>query len=218
MKEKRDCKIVQDLLPNYIEKLTKEETNAYIEEHLKSCKECEKIFQNMKSKLELSNSIEEKREVNYIKKYNIKIKILISSIIIILLISLGLVTYGYKYFREGYFKAANELYEMVSEKMYPKAFYATIEEIYDTEVYGIIGVKVKGLNINDINHRREFYFDFPIDNIGDNFKIKWKGSNIKLEQLKAGQKVTIYYYGDILEEDLPYLNETRMIEVLDDEL
>ena len=27
MKEKRDCKIVQDLLPNYIENLTNEETN-----------------------------------------------------------------------------------------------------------------------------------------------------------------------------------------------
>ena len=27
MKEKRDCKIVQDLLPNYIDGLTNEETN-----------------------------------------------------------------------------------------------------------------------------------------------------------------------------------------------
>ena len=32
MKEKKDCKIVQDLLPNYIEKLTNEETNNFIEE------------------------------------------------------------------------------------------------------------------------------------------------------------------------------------------
>ena len=37
MKEKRDCKIIQDLLPNYIEKLTNEETNNFIEEHLKEC-------------------------------------------------------------------------------------------------------------------------------------------------------------------------------------
>ena len=28
---KKDCKIVQDLLPNYIENLTKEETSKYIE-------------------------------------------------------------------------------------------------------------------------------------------------------------------------------------------
>mgnify|MGYP005781830921 CR=1 FL=1 len=47
MKEKRDCKIVQDLLPNYIEKLTNEETNAFIEEHLKNCVDCKKLLGNM---------------------------------------------------------------------------------------------------------------------------------------------------------------------------
>lgn len=31
MKEKKDCKIVQDLLPNYIENLTNEETNKFID-------------------------------------------------------------------------------------------------------------------------------------------------------------------------------------------
>ena len=35
MKEKRECKIVQDLLPNYVDGLTNEETNKYIEEHIK---------------------------------------------------------------------------------------------------------------------------------------------------------------------------------------
>ena len=30
MKEKKDCKIVQDLLPNYNENLTNEETNKFI--------------------------------------------------------------------------------------------------------------------------------------------------------------------------------------------
>ena len=44
MKENRNCKIVQDLLPNYIEKLTTEETNQFIEEHLKECDECKKSF------------------------------------------------------------------------------------------------------------------------------------------------------------------------------
>ena len=31
MKENKECKIVQDLLPNYIEKLTNEETNKFID-------------------------------------------------------------------------------------------------------------------------------------------------------------------------------------------
>ena len=37
MSENRDCKIVQDLLPNYIDKLTSSESNEYIDEHIKSC-------------------------------------------------------------------------------------------------------------------------------------------------------------------------------------
>ena len=46
MKEK-NCKVIQDLLPNYIEKLTKEETNSFIEEHLKECEECNSILEKL---------------------------------------------------------------------------------------------------------------------------------------------------------------------------
>ena len=42
MKEIRNCKIVQDLLPNYIDGLTNEETNLFIENHLKECSVCKK--------------------------------------------------------------------------------------------------------------------------------------------------------------------------------
>ena len=31
---KKECKIVQDLLPNYLEKVTNEETNKFIKEHI----------------------------------------------------------------------------------------------------------------------------------------------------------------------------------------
>lgn len=75
MKEK-DCKIVQDLLPNYIEKLTNEETNKYIEEHLKECKDCKKVYENMKKEIELSDNKKDNREVKYIKKYSNKMKVL----------------------------------------------------------------------------------------------------------------------------------------------
>ena len=36
MKEKEKCKIVQDLFPNFIENLTNDETNKFIEEQLES--------------------------------------------------------------------------------------------------------------------------------------------------------------------------------------
>ena len=49
----KECKLVQDLLPNYIEKLTSEESNKIIEEHLKECPECRKILENMQNDIGL---------------------------------------------------------------------------------------------------------------------------------------------------------------------
>ena len=86
MKEKRDCKIVQDLLPNYIEKLTDDETNLFIEEHLIECSKCKKILENMKKDMEVNNTEKNKQEIKYIKKFNKKLKFLKNIIIIIVLL------------------------------------------------------------------------------------------------------------------------------------
>ena len=91
MKEKTNCKIVQDLLPNYIENLTNEETNRFIEEHLKVCPECQKVLENMQKEIKVSNTKRDDREVKYIKKYNKKLKILKYALLIIILIYVILV-------------------------------------------------------------------------------------------------------------------------------
>lgn len=74
MKEKRECKVVQDLLPNYIEKVTSEETNQYIEEHIQNCEECKKVYSNM-TKEDRAKVLETDQTVDYMKKVNRKIKI-----------------------------------------------------------------------------------------------------------------------------------------------
>ncbi len=86
MKEKRDCKIVQDLLPNYIEKLTDEETNMYIEEHLRECNECKKVLENMQKELSLKTNKRDGREVKYIKKFSNKMKVLKFILLVLILI------------------------------------------------------------------------------------------------------------------------------------
>ncbi len=96
MKEKRDCKIVQDLLPNYIENLTSKETNNFIEEHLKECDECQKILENMKKDLQTDSVKRDNREVKYIKKYNSKLKILRN--ILLFIIVLFIIIVGRKTF------------------------------------------------------------------------------------------------------------------------
>lgn len=94
MKEKSKCKIVQDLLPTYIEKLTNEETNVYVEEHLDECLECRKVFENMKKDLKINNPKRDEREVKYIKKFNKKFKLLKN--VLLLLILLFVIVIGRK--------------------------------------------------------------------------------------------------------------------------
>ncbi len=91
MIEKKDCKIVQDLLPNYIEKLTNDETNKYIEEHLNECKQCKNIYDNMKKDFEVGTEKQDDREVKYIKKYSRKMKILKFVLLFIVVLYVSLV-------------------------------------------------------------------------------------------------------------------------------
>lgn len=86
MKKDKNCNIIQDLLPNYIDNLTNKETNLYIDEHLKECSECRKSLEAMKKDLNLEGEKRNSKKVNYLKKFNTKIKFLKSIILIIVLI------------------------------------------------------------------------------------------------------------------------------------
>lgn len=95
---KNDCKYVEDILPTYIEKLTSEETNHFVEEHLKSCKDCKKILQSMKENIE-KEEIENTEMIKKIKKYKRKIILIKAIIAIIIFVILGfsLGNIGYRY-------------------------------------------------------------------------------------------------------------------------
>lgn len=86
MENKEKCKIVMDLLPNYIDELTSIETQNYIEKHLKECDECKETLENMKKTLENENKNTIKESIKYAKKYNRKLKTLTILIILIILI------------------------------------------------------------------------------------------------------------------------------------
>lgn len=82
-----NCKLVQDLLPNYMEGLTTIETNKYIENHLKECRKCNSIFERMKLDIQQDPKVETK-EINYLKKYSKKLKTLKIILMIILILIL----------------------------------------------------------------------------------------------------------------------------------
>lgn len=91
-----NCKVVQDLLPNYVEKLTSKETNNFVEEHLKECENCQKVLDIMKSDLKNERDISEKKEVDYMKTFKNKLNIL--KLIIIVIVVIFLVVVGRKMF------------------------------------------------------------------------------------------------------------------------
>ena len=89
MKEDRDCRIIQDLLPSYIEDLTNEGTNKYVEEHLINCKVCKELLENMQREIELNTPKQDKREIKYIKKFKNKMRVL--KIILLLIVFLCII-------------------------------------------------------------------------------------------------------------------------------
>lgn len=67
MKADAACSIVQDLLPNYIEKLTMDETNIIIEKHLKVCENCKAAYEQMTAEVEKPEKVPAV-ELHFIKK------------------------------------------------------------------------------------------------------------------------------------------------------
>lgn len=82
---KNECKIVQDLLPSYIENVTSNETNEFIKEHIFSCEECNKKYQLMNESLKIEPKVTNE-EIKYMKKFNKRFKIILSIILLIAII------------------------------------------------------------------------------------------------------------------------------------
>lgn len=66
---KNDCKIVKDLLPNYVEELVSKETKAYVEEHIDSCSECRQALKTIQKDINRhSKNQDEQVEIKHFKK------------------------------------------------------------------------------------------------------------------------------------------------------
>ena len=66
----KDCEIIKDLLPLYVDDVCSTETKEFVEKHLKNCNECQKIFETMEKDENNKNSDEKES----IKNFNNKIK------------------------------------------------------------------------------------------------------------------------------------------------
>ena len=88
---KKDCKIIQDLLPSYTDGITSQETNNYIEDHLKNCIECRDTLKNMNKEIELNENIEQKEELKYLRGFkNRRNIIVVLSILFTICLCIGI--------------------------------------------------------------------------------------------------------------------------------
>lgn len=89
MKKSDECKIVKDLLPNYLENLTELETNEFIEKHIENCGECEQSLKDMKGEIQL-HKIQNNKKINAFKKVKRKYRIIIVAILLSIIVIFGL--------------------------------------------------------------------------------------------------------------------------------
>lgn len=78
-------KLVKDLLPSYIDKLTSDETNKFIEEHIEACENCKEYLNDMRTKiLEENHTDLNSKKIKVAKKVSIRLKFLRLIILIII--------------------------------------------------------------------------------------------------------------------------------------
>jgi len=151
MKKEIKCNIVQDLLPNYIEKLTCEDTNKVIEEHLNECEVCKKSYNQMITEI---REIEKapRAELKFLKKVK-KTKLLAATISIILTLILSYSLYAMEF---KYSADKTDLSYAITELLapYDKGIDAYVLETKEKE--GALFVSFKDQNHDTINGIAKF--------------------------------------------------------------
>lgn len=65
----RDCAIVQDLLPSYLENITHEETNEYVHLHIQNCQDCKKLLEEFFEDIPVVvDELQNEHEQNLVKR------------------------------------------------------------------------------------------------------------------------------------------------------
>lgn len=144
---KKDCEIIKDLLPNYVENLVSNQTRAYVEDHISNCTECRQLLNNMQADkvVEKETTVKEEqaeiRNINRYRRKSILTKVMIGILIIIVIAGAGIFS---KYARNSsvIFTAYNKL-----------------QEIKDTENFKITIEEHDSNNNDEVHITRYFYKD-----------------------------------------------------------
>lgn len=89
MNKNDECDIVKDLAASYMENIINDKSKIFIKEHLKTCANCKKYYNDINSKILTKNKneeVQEKYELDFLKKIRKKMNMLKIFLIIIVII------------------------------------------------------------------------------------------------------------------------------------
>ncbi len=102
MKNDLTCEVVQDLLPSYVDGLTSDVSNQAVEQHLKICESCQKLYSEMRepmngedmSEINDGQKADAKRlsEIDYLKKIRKtnRMRILTAVLLVVIVVGVGI--------------------------------------------------------------------------------------------------------------------------------
>lgn len=102
MKNDLTCEVVQDMLPSYVDGLTSDVSNQAVEQHMKTCESCRKLYSEMRepmngedvSEINDGQKADSKKssEIDYLKKIRKRnrMRILAAVLIVVIAVSVGL--------------------------------------------------------------------------------------------------------------------------------
>lgn len=129
-----DCDIIKDLLPSYSDKLLSAKSNKLVEEHLQTCKNCLKEFQDMNKEIpdEIINNQDE--QIDFLKGYRKnKIKSIIFAVFLTICVLLSILITLFIYDKNAEFNYdINEL-----EIIYREKYKVNEKNILTFDIYNI---------------------------------------------------------------------------------
>ena len=235
MVNKRDCKIVQDLLPNYLEKLTNEETNYFIEEHLKGCSECQSLLEEMKKQFSVNFEKRDNQDVEYIKKFKTKmsnLKLFATVMLIIAVVEVAVIfIFRYKQMRdeliathEDFMDSAVYIWNITADyegeidklrkelSKYDESYKEQIENSFIgdleeiSEENGITKLRVKRVS-NTVKAKYELV-------ISENTEIVFNNDVVDVSLLKEGQFLNVHFITDELDKYPEEMTNVKSIEII----
>lgn len=140
MSTKLPCEIIKDLLPTYIDGLESDVTKEAVEEHLRECKECSVLCENMKKEYVQETAIEPEEEAKtdrvmlhkIKKKLNRKVRIAIEVGIVAVLLAVG----SFELLFNAVIKEVPRQEVEVTAEVYPMKEFATVD-LSAEEQYGL---------------------------------------------------------------------------------